>query len=341
MSTDDSATDERTIGWEARVGRVLRPVRAYLVAHWKGEISLGVSFWINGAMLNGLLRLTGLAVEKYAALTIYLSWWAWVFRLAFLFLAAVRIWQFVGIWRSALRSKSGWGYAAMFCVLVGAASFGYQAFVLTRTAIRAEMVGPLFKDDADIHYDEEARAIVVNGMFGPSLAQRVHKAFAEHLDARAVVLQSRGGFLGTGIQLKALLESRPDMVVIADGLCASACTTAFLGGKRRLITQDAALGFHRASRLFDDPIVDSVIRETSETEKDAMRRLGASDAFIAAAFAKEGDALYFPDLATLRSNGIVHGWIRDLAHMDAVDPTGPLPDGDSPAPFLQEAPDTE
>ena len=77
-----------------------------------------------------------------------------------------------------------------------------------------------------------------------------------------------------------------------------------------------------------------VVRDAEDMQKAAMRQLGASDAFISAAFAKEGDELYLPDRATLKSNGIVHGWIRDLEHMDEVDPTGTLADGDRSSPYL-------
>ncbi len=335
MCMDDTA-NEQAIGWKAHANRIRSAVRSYLIAHWKGEISLGVSFWINGVLLNGVLRLIRLSAERFVASTSYLLWSVWMFRSALVFLVAIKIWQLVGTWRSARRAKGGWASAAIFCVVVGAADVSYQVFTVARTTIRAPTTESPFVEKAEVTYIASARAVVVDGPFDRGIAQRVHKAFGRHPDAGVLVLQSPGGFVSAGAQLKAFLVSRPDVVVIADGLCASACTMAFLGGKRRLMTQGAMLGFHRASSLNDDPVADMAIRDAAEELKASMRQLGASNAFIAAAFAKEGDELYLPNMSTLKLNGIVDGWIRDLAHMDVVGPMAPPPDATESTPSRQE-----
>ena len=189
MCTDDAA-NERAMGWRAHANRVRLAFLSYLVAHWKGEISLGVSFWINGVLLNGVLRLIGLSAGRIVASTSYLLWPIWVFRLALVFLVVIKIWQFVGTWRSAWRTKGGWANAAMFCIAVGAAGASYQFFMVARTAIRVATAELPPGENAQVAYVVSAHAVVVDGPFDEGIAQRVYKAFGKHPDARALVLQS-------------------------------------------------------------------------------------------------------------------------------------------------------
>src|SRR5690348_7819521 len=82
---------------------VVASKRNYFVRHWTGELSLGVSYWINGFLAN-VLSLVGIfalgaVVGAHPGNYTPLIYWtsAWVF------LFALVIWQTTGVWRSADR----------------------------------------------------------------------------------------------------------------------------------------------------------------------------------------------------------------------------------------------
>lgn len=99
--------------------------RNYFVRHWRGDLSLAVSFWINGVLVNLVLIAVALVPIIYiernpqaANLTILAL--AGLFFVAWILLW---IWQLVGVWRSAshhvLRGgRKFWAVAAKVIVVL-------------------------------------------------------------------------------------------------------------------------------------------------------------------------------------------------------------------------------
>jgi hypothetical protein len=120
----------------------------YIGRHWRGELSLSVSFWINGVVVSVLFGMVDNIVDKLVKLTMLVLLWplqdptlynslvsaaAWLLSAIVVWLA-VTIWQMVGIWRSATRYRGApthewpWGSVAKFMVVIGAVA------VMARTA---------------------------------------------------------------------------------------------------------------------------------------------------------------------------------------------------------------
>ncbi|HZP99228.1 MAG TPA: hypothetical protein VFB13_06805 [Reyranella sp.] len=74
----------------------VRAVGAYLIAHWRGALSLRRSFLLNG-LLAYVVLVFGLLALQQVFTTIYL------FYASFVIIIAWQIWATVGILRSALR----------------------------------------------------------------------------------------------------------------------------------------------------------------------------------------------------------------------------------------------
>src|SRR6266481_4452041 len=72
----------------------------YFVRHWRGDLSLPISFWVNGAVISFALRVEGAVVADATG-----NWESSPFvALAFFVLdSAIYVWQIVGIWRSATK----------------------------------------------------------------------------------------------------------------------------------------------------------------------------------------------------------------------------------------------
>jgi len=81
--------------------------RNYLVRHWRGELSLPVSYWLNGTV-SGLV--VGLVIGGMAYL---INWqgdaepvvWLSTLIASWILAALLTIWQAVGIWRAAIRYR--------------------------------------------------------------------------------------------------------------------------------------------------------------------------------------------------------------------------------------------
>jgi hypothetical protein len=115
----------------------------YIPKHWRGELSLPISFWVNGIAVSALLAMVDNIGDKVVELyllvrlspfydpTLYnslASEGSWLLA-AIMIWPAVSIWQVVGIWRSATRYQRDqthewpWGNVAKFVVVMSAVAF--------------------------------------------------------------------------------------------------------------------------------------------------------------------------------------------------------------------------
>lgn len=88
---------------------------AYILRHWLGELSLPVAYWVNGMLVSlGIVMMFAVVISiippNRAASVGIIG-----------FLIMLRIWQVVGIWRSANRYNGPWGWAlaAKVAVVIG------------------------------------------------------------------------------------------------------------------------------------------------------------------------------------------------------------------------------
>jgi hypothetical protein len=119
---------------QARVGAP--PKGNYFVRHWRGELSLRLSYWVNGpfASILGmiLVRVLVEVVDTAAGLGAYRR----VFLVGgtWLVMSVVLVWEVVGVWRSAGRLRpnadgrmevSPWGPMARLIVVLSAVGFAF------------------------------------------------------------------------------------------------------------------------------------------------------------------------------------------------------------------------
>src|SRR5262245_56663015 len=69
------------------------------------------------------------------------------------------------------------------------------------------------------------------------------------LSTAVVTLESDGGSLLAGIRIGETIRMRGFVTLVPNGArCASACATAWLGGRQRFMGEQARIGFHAAYR---------------------------------------------------------------------------------------------
>jgi hypothetical protein len=93
----------------------------YLLHHWQGRLALGLSFWLNSVFLSVLIP----RLLEGSAYALPFSRWpraaCWAVIGLWLFVLAIAVWQWVGLWRSAERYPGPivWANLAQGFVLAG------------------------------------------------------------------------------------------------------------------------------------------------------------------------------------------------------------------------------
>lgn len=233
-----------------------------LARHWRGEYSLGWSYWGISVLLNLPVALTLALVsallihngDGYDPRPIFFG-----LALSWTLAIAVSVWQFVGTWRSAsrhavnrrrMRKGTGWSIAAKVALILGAL-LGTLQFALHGVPQLYEMSRIAFLDDPGIpayafRAMRDDTEIELTGGFKFGMARDFTDRLARMPNLRVVHLNSDGGRVGEARKVFDMIREH-GLVTYVSARCLSACTLAFVGGKERWLGPGAALGFHGPS----------------------------------------------------------------------------------------------
>jgi ATP-dependent protease ClpP protease subunit len=257
----------------------------YFVRHWRGECSLGISYWFNGSVLAGIVpgALT-MAVDLLEKGNYSLRAISFAGLGTLLFSVIAWLWSSVGIWRSASHhaargGSSGWASAARVGVVFGTIAMAGQ---LSTTILPQVKEFALIASGNDpignikINVATNGQSVIVHGMLREGSAVEVQKILDAAPGATLLVLNSAGGRLREAQQLALVVQSRHLNTYVEDQ-CASACTYVFLAGKDRAATPNAQIGFHQPSF----PGLDAnAQRAATETMLDVYRAAELPEVFM-------------------------------------------------------------
>jgi hypothetical protein len=315
-AVQNRAAEEGRASSSNRTPAQQRARRNYLARHWRGELSLPVSYWLNGilaaiAISSSAFLFAALAegakLKAGAAMALGLT--------GFLIATSIVVaWQMVGIWRSATRhaakGKIFWAGAAKVMVLLGVAR---SVFGLGGTFV------PLIADHIQIAMGDEQIGenyfrLLRNGTeleFVGGLKTGTAKEFERMLEAasqvRVVRLNSYGGRIAEADAMADAVRKRQLITYVSEH-CESACTHIFLAGPQRWLGQKGKLGFHQPSIAgLDKEAIADVIKEEGRT----LRSLGLPSEFVTKALATPSDQMWWPTheelLAARAISGISDG----------------------------------
>ncbi|WP_158255411.1 GYF domain-containing protein [Rhodopseudomonas palustris] len=287
------------------------PSSNYITRHWRGDLSLPVSYWVNGFLGNiataGAIIFLGKGLDfkdefrPEIALASATAIWATI--------VLVATWQVVGVWRSATHYseqhvRSYWGGIAKFVVFLAALKLGGQ--ILTNAIPQITEFARIYAGDASVgkykfHVINDGRELeLVGGItFG---AAKDLESFADALSSlKTVRLTSNGGRISEAARIAAQIRKR-GLNTYVPTYCVSACTIAFLGGQQRLVGTSAKLGFHQP----DFPGISAEDRrELIAEEERRLTSLGVSPAFARKVNSTPPSDMWFPTLSELKSGGLV------------------------------------
>ncbi|MGB3279151.1 MAG: hypothetical protein WBA92_08160 [Pseudorhodobacter sp.] len=115
-------------------------------------------------------------------------------------------------------------------------------------------------------------------------------------------LSSNGGHIPSARGMARLVQEA-GLATEAEGTCASACSLVFMSGKIRQLRPDARLGFHAYRLNTQSNILDP--RDEENRDRQFMQSMGVASWFLDEAFATRHEAIWFPDLETLRRAGVL------------------------------------
>jgi hypothetical protein len=290
----------------------MKPVTAtpsWFLSHWRGETSLGISYWLNGILLGSLLPtliLIGYSLINPFRHSLRVN--AFVILNLITFRLGLWIWTTVGVIRSANRhtSRGGklfWANAArvMICIAVVLTLVKLERSLIPQMRLlTAIAMGHDPMDTVNVEASPDGRTIILEGTLGAGSVDKVQRIIDASPDATTLELNSDGG-RGTVAEELALRVRQRHLNTSVQDHCVSACTYIFLAGTRRELAEDAALGFHQASALGLVASNQMIIQDMVEYYRSA----GLRERFIDRIVATPPDDMWYPTRRELEDGGVI------------------------------------
>lgn len=282
----------------------------YILRHWYGEVSLGISYWINYVGLNILFTiLTLIIVEKLdfetypyiASFSIIIFW---------LFLVVLFIWMIVGLWRSASNhtkkyNKYFWAIVVKFLIVIGCIRFIAEFIQVGLPQIQEFSKIIVGKDSIpkyNINILNNNTELEISGGIKFGLTNDVEKYFVRYPNIKVIHLNSIGGRITEAHKLYKFLKPKKLTTYVSKN-CQSACTDVYLSGNYRVLRKGAFLGFHAptfAGMSQED------LQDTIYDEKKLFLNNGIKRSFVNKIFTTPNDDMWIPSNYELIEAGIVH-----------------------------------
>jgi hypothetical protein len=272
----------------------------YFARHWRGELSLPKSYWVNGLVfgfiVGAAVAALGYAVNSRSEAQPVL----WMVTLigTWVIVALFTMWQAVGVWRSATNYKAEgkhfWGGVAKTVTVLGVLNLAYNClFVGT-----AQLAGIYEIIDGDARVGAHQFKVLANGQmlefsggitFG--VANELNGFLSAMGNVRTVRLHSMGGRILEAQRMSDLIRAKGLTTFVAQD-CMSACTIVFLGGKERVVLPAARIGFHQPAFR---GMTAASRRAAISTEMARLQRFGLSREFAERANTATPSGMWFPD----------------------------------------------
>ena len=179
----------------------------------------------------------------------------------------ITIWQYVGLWRSARShivktKRSFWARTTQIIAVIGAiASVNIfigtawpQVTQYSRIAFGLDDFGGF-----TVRVIRQGKEMEVIGGMAFGVTEEVKRLLDANPEVRVIHLNSIGGRIAEARVLRQLIQSR-NLITYSSRGCLSACASAFMGGRIRILNRNAQLGFHQPyfSGLTPDQMGDQI-----------------------------------------------------------------------------------
>jgi hypothetical protein len=287
------------------------PSKNFIIRHWRGELSLPVSYWVLGFL--GSISITFIVLflaefvspaSDFVPLRILV-----VFVLAWTLIVAMSVWQCVGVWRSATRYRTAraklnkatfWAGLAQAAVILGIVrlipTVIDQAIPQITEAIKIALLGDPDMPAYQMRLIRDGTEIEIIGGMKYGLSDDFQRVIAAAPRLRVAHLNSIGGRIGEAEKLHKIIKEH-GFTTYTSNSCVSACTIAFMAGRERWLSSGAKLGFHQGA--FAGMQIGFA--------EDLLKSTGASQAFISHTLTTPATSMWYPTMDELLANKIITG----------------------------------
>lgn len=279
----------------------------YFVCHWRGDLSLGVSFWVNCLLFNVAFSVAFSVLVQIGVIFNPLSV-APITAFIFLLFVGLSCWQIVGTWRCSQKYTNRGGTRAfallakiMMVVWVGASlrSVATDWVPLAKAFQRAIAFNKALPT-CNVRVLPGGKAVEITGGLSIGSADKLEAALNATPQATVVHVNSIGGLMSEGQKAWHLVRQR-GLSTYTDG-CASAATLIFLSGKERTIGEGAKIGFHAGAGF---GFWDGENNFYNNMAREIMTASGVSEDFINRALATPNSEIWNPSVEEMRRAKVI------------------------------------
>lgn len=304
-------------------------IPGYIHDHWRGNHSLAFSFWFSFALLNVIIHYLELLVTlSFSASSRTHLYITVIYFVCFRFV--VYPWQAIGVLRACERALTEyrnfvWVRSAQAIVVLGIIAIFVEGLSLIRVSASLFAVVESSVDEKSylLILEDNDRTIRLSGSIDFGITRDLAGLLEDHADVERIILDSKGGPVSEGRGLAFLIGEKELHTYSLRG-CSSACTIAFIGGKKRLLGPEAKLGFHHY-RL-DSKNVLPFLDLDNEFKKDLAFYASQSidTAFLDKMYEVRHSDMWFPSHEELLQAGVIDGVVSpDKLAPSALSPTVP------------------
>lgn len=278
---------------------------SYIVRHWRGELPLVTSYWVNCFLLS-------IAINIFLSVVISEVDFGKSYRIAiWITVLFLSVWQLVGTWRSAtnysVHTNKKWGGLVKIAIVFGIMQLANTAHNKAIPQI-TEYWQIATDNDRLGNYQfrvlRDASELELSGHLGFGVTNETKKYLDAHPTIKIIHLNSEGGRIIEAKKLATLIEVKKLSTYTSSG-CYSACILAYAAGERRLIDRNASLGFHQYSFPGAQQID---FLSAYEEDKKYLLSKGIQPNFVAKIFSTPNERLWKPSHQELFQSRFVTGY---------------------------------
>lgn len=286
----------------------------YIRNHWHGRHALKHAFWINLVLVRTVVILLEEGIQPAIiaptdeATTVYIVYALTLHGLLF-------AWQLVGTVRALDNFQReggviGWVWATHLSILLAIVFTVVRIFVSVEILLRpAEPAHVTWERARSSKYDiavvNDGTRLSITGEVELGMAKALRRLLAEHTAIKSVSLESPGGHIYAG-RAVAQLIAEFDLNTYVGGTCSSACVTAFLGGRQRILGPDGRIGFHQYGNAAWNPTPFSDLKAEQAKDRAYYAEQGVDPTFLERVYTAPHNDIWYPTHAELLAAGVVH-----------------------------------
>lgn len=285
----------------------------YFIRHWRGELSLPVSYWVNSLAfvpptIAASVAFSQVSIADYPRLVS-------VSLIGFWLLVVIgQVWLSVGIWRSAdqytkMRPLKIWGGAAKFMTVLACLST-FSTFArdgIPQINGLTEIIAQANQERYTLRLLRDDTELEIGGPLDFGLTKLVEDTLDRNHKITTIHLNSVGGRLAEAEKLAELIL-RKDLNTYVSTTCMSACVNVFAAGKNRWISRHAIIGLHEP---YFPGLGPAELEAMAEQSRSFLLARGVSATFVNKGLSYSHDSLWKPSHSELFSSRLATSYATE------------------------------